>query len=74
VLVGGQALKALNGDAGGIFQQRGQWLDCVISPTLALPALSMLPPAHLLRNPLHKRLAWADLLLLKQAIDRLPPR
>ncbi len=44
----------------GITRLRGQW-----SEAFGLPALPMLHPAYLLRNPIAKREAWADLLDLQ---------
>ncbi|MCU0832306.1 MAG: uracil-DNA glycosylase [Rhizobiaceae bacterium] len=74
VLVGGQAAKAMLGTATGILQLRGTWVGAEVAPGLRLPALPTLHPAYLLRQPAHKRLAWADLLSLKRRIDALPPR
>ena len=47
----------------GITRLRGQW-----DSALGLPVLPMLHPAYLLRNPLAKREAWADLLSLKEKL------
>ncbi len=44
----------------GITRLRGQWCEA-----FGLPALPMLHPAYLLRNPIAKREAWADLLNLQ---------
>ena len=44
----------------GITRVRGQW-----GAALGLPVLPMLHPAYLLRNPVAKREAWADLLALQ---------
>jgi uracil-DNA glycosylase len=74
VLVGGQAAKAILDTPTGILQLRGTWTEAVISPGLTLPVLPTLHPAYLLRQPAHKRLAWADLLSLKKRIAALPPR
>lgn len=59
VAMGNTALSGLTGSAG-ITRQRGQWRE-----VWARPCLPMFHPAYLLRNPLAKREAWADLLALK---------
>lgn len=46
-----------------ITKERGQW-----QAVLGRPALPMLHPAYLLRNPAAKREAWADLLTLQAKI------
>ena len=47
-------------DTKGILKLRGIW-----SQALGKPVLPMTHPAYLLRNPIAKREAWADLLALK---------
>ena len=47
----------------GITRLRGQWAEA-----FGKPVMPMLHPAYLLRNPIAKREAWADLLSLA---DRL---
>lgn len=59
VLVGNVACDALLGQRG-ILKLRGRWTNAT-----GRPALPMLHPAYLLRNPEAKREAWADLLSLK---------
>ena len=70
VPLGGTAAKTLLNRAEGITRLRGRWFDYV-SPGLngVVPVIPMLHPAYLLRNPIAKRDAWRDLLLLK---DRMP--
>ena len=68
VLLGGVAAKALLGTKDGITRLRGKWTQ--LPPGAGgLPALPTLHPAYLLRMPAAKRDAWADLLLLRQALD-----
>jgi len=69
-LVGGSAAGTLLGETRGVMKLRGKWhtyqnryLDKPI------PAMVSLHPAYLLRQPGHKRLAWRDLLEVKQALD-----
>ena len=50
-------LAALNRE--GILRLRGTWTEA-----FGRPALPMTHPAYLLRNPIAKREAWADLLSL----------
>jgi DNA polymerase len=64
VLMGNWACQALLGKRG-ISRLRGQWTQAVDKP-----ALPMLHPAALMRNPSMKREAWADLLMLKEAVDK----
>jgi len=47
---------------------RGKWHDVRIAE-YQCRALATLHPAYLLRNPLGKRLAWRDLLMIRDALD-----
>ncbi|MEZ5647907.1 MAG: uracil-DNA glycosylase [Alphaproteobacteria bacterium] len=69
VFVGGAAAKALLERTEGINKLRGQWF-AYKTPGLAesIPATAIFHPAYLLRQPAHKRLAWRDLLMLKQRL------
>jgi uracil-DNA glycosylase family 4 len=62
VVMGNTPLIALTGQRG-ILRARGNW-----TTALGRPMLPMTHPAYLLRTPLAKREAWADLLALQ---DRL---
>ena len=66
VLIGNHACQALLGRRG-ITKLRGQWTEAA-----GRPALPMLHPAYLLRNPAAKREAWADLLELQAKLRTLP--
>ncbi|MDF1607249.1 uracil-DNA glycosylase [Hoeflea sp. YIM 152468] len=70
VMLGNIASKSLLGSDKGILSLRGTWMDYTagLEP---IPALPTLHPAYLLRNPVQKRLAWADLLSLQVRLDRL---
>lgn len=59
VVMGNTPLVALTGSKG-ILRARGVW-----GQALGKPLLPMTHPAYLLRNPLAKREAWADLLSLR---------
>ena len=56
VLMGNTPCQALLGRAG-ITRMRGEWVE-----VMGKPCLPMFHPAYLLRNPIAKREAWADLL------------
>jgi uracil-DNA glycosylase family 4 len=64
VIMGNWACQALLAKRG-ITRLRGQWTEVVDKP-----ALPMCHPDYLLRNPAAKREAWADLLMLKAAVDK----
>lgn len=49
----------------GILRQRGQWGEA-----LGRPVLPMTHPAYLLRTPIAKREAWADLLAIQERLGR----
>lgn len=74
VLVGGAAAKALLDRTEGINKLRGQWFPYK-TPLLteSIPAMAVFHPAYLLRQPAHKRLAWRDLLALKQKLASEQP-
>ncbi|MFP7569573.1 uracil-DNA glycosylase family protein [Marivita sp. S2033] len=59
VVMGNSSCQALLGKRG-ITRLRGEWAEA-----LGRPALPMLHPAYLLRNPAAKRETWADLLDLQ---------
>lgn len=70
LLAGGVPAKRLLNTTQGITRQRGKWVDYT-TPNMdaPVPALPVFHPAYLLRNPVHKRLAWRDLLALKARLD-----
>jgi DNA polymerase len=63
VVMGNVPLQALLG-LKGITRARGQWAEA-----LGRPVLPMFHPAFLLRQPLMKREAWADLLALRARLE-----
>ncbi|OED46248.1 uracil-DNA glycosylase [Rhodobacteraceae bacterium (ex Bugula neritina AB1)] len=65
VLMGNISCQAMLGKRG-ITRLRGQWDQAWGKPTIP-----MFHPAYLLRQPLQKRLAWADLLELKARLGSL---
>ena len=66
VLAGGVSAKALLNTREGITRVRGKWNQVTLADGTVIPALPMLHPAYLLRNPAAKREAWADLLALRR--------
>jgi uracil-DNA glycosylase len=65
VFAGGVSAKAMLETSKGILQMRGNWAVLKVDGLGDVPALPTLHPAYLLRNPAHKRLAWADWLSVK---------
>ena len=68
VCLGGPAAQALLGVKEGILRTRGRWLP-YHTGTREVRAMATLHPAYLLRQPLQKRFAWRDLLLIKRALE-----
>jgi uracil-DNA glycosylase len=71
VFVGGVSAKTMLNTKDGIMQLRGHWTEINLPALGSLPALPTLHPAYLLRNPAHKRLAWADWLSLKARLKNV---
>jgi len=74
LMVGGLSAKTLLNRSEGITRLRGRWDDVQV-PGLdhAVPAIATFHPAYLLRSPQQKRLAWRDLLAVKQKLDSAAP-
>ncbi len=70
VCLGAPSTQTLLGAKDGIMRLRGRWLDFRLGDR-TIPALPMLHPAFLLRQPAQKRLAWQDLRALAKEIARL---
>ena len=68
VCLGATPAQRLTGRTEGILKLRGTWLSATISER-TIPLLPTLHPAYLLRQPSNKRLAWRDLLCLRQMLD-----
>jgi DNA polymerase len=69
VFVGGIAARGLLGVKEGVTKLRGRRLLYPLADGTTIPALVMFHPAYLLRTPAQKRLAWRDLLTLKQLLE-----
>jgi DNA polymerase len=70
VCLGGSSAQTLLGVKTGIMRARGSWFTYQREGGRTIPALAMLHPAYLLRQPAHKRLAWADVRALASALQR----
>jgi len=73
ICLGGSAARTLLGVQGGIMRARGSWLPYQSLIGRNIQALAMLHPAFLLRQPAHKKFAWADMRTLASVVGR-PPR
>ena len=69
VCLGGPSSQTLLGYSDGIMKTRGRWLT-FNTGTREIRAIATLHPAYLLRQPLHKRLAWRDFLAIRKALAR----
>ncbi len=70
LLVGGASAKAILGVDEGILKLRGQWREWRLAEgNVSAPALPTLHPAFLLRQPIAKRQAWADILALAARLE-----
>jgi uracil-DNA glycosylase len=68
VCLGATPAHRLTGRNDGILKMRGQWVTANVRGR-NIPLLPTLHPAYLLRQPAQKRLAWRDLLSLRQMLD-----
>lgn len=68
LLMGGVPAQALLGTDTGIGKLRGRWVDLTVDG-VTVPALPTFNPAYLLRRPIDKRLAWADLVAFKSRLS-----
>lgn len=72
LLVGAASSKAVLGVDEGIMKLRGQWREWRLAEGgVSAPALPTLHPAFLLRQPMAKRQAWADMLSLAARLDEI---
>jgi uracil-DNA glycosylase family 4 len=71
VSLGLPSAQTLLGVKTGILRARGSWFQYPRENGRTIPALAMLHPAYLLRQPSQKRLAWADMRALARALQNL---
>ena len=64
LMVGNPSNQILLETEKGVTRLRGQWYSVA-----GIPALPIFHPAYLLRAPAQKKLAWADLLMLKAKLE-----
>jgi DNA polymerase len=75
VFCGALPLKHLLRTKDTLSKRRGKWMD--YTPPMAeegigpIPCLPMYHPAYLMRQPAAKRLAWADLLIIRKKLTKL---
>lgn len=72
VCLGAAATRAVLGAKDGIMRARGRTYEYQIESgeePRNIRAFAMLHPAYLLRQPLHKKAAWADFRALRKAIE-----
>ncbi len=70
VCLGAASAQTLLGGKEGVMRMRGRWFAYAVGGK-EIQAIAMLHPAYLLRQPAQKKLAWQDLLMLGQEINRL---
>jgi DNA polymerase len=68
ICLGAPSAAELMGNTQGILKFRGRWHD-FDTGTRTIKAMATLHPAYLLRQPLQKRLAWRDFLMLREALN-----
>jgi uracil-DNA glycosylase family 4 len=72
LIVGGASAKAVLGVGDGILSVRGRWFEWRSRDgATVIPALPTLHPAFLLRQPAAKKKTWADMLTLRERLDRI---
>ncbi len=67
VLLGGVSAKILLNTTQNILRLRGSWHECEL-PNTTLKAMPTLHPSYLLNQPVQKKLAWHDLLKIREHI------
>ena len=68
VALGGVSAKQLLNTTDGIMRLRGKWKQLTIGDKSNVPLMPTFHPAYLLRQPGQKRLAWQDLLSIKDKL------
>lgn len=78
ILCGGVSAKGLLGSGESISKLRGKFHDYrpltvgISGNTDSIPAIATYHPAYLLRTPSQKKLVWADMLMLREHLERNP--
>ncbi|MCP4934474.1 MAG: uracil-DNA glycosylase [bacterium] len=68
VALGGTSAKTLLRTRSGIMRLRGKWVELDINGE-SYQLLPILHPSYLLRTPAAKKLAWQDLLMIKEKLQ-----
>lgn len=71
IFMGANSAKSFMSGSDSILRIRGQWQEWTSPNGRIIPALAMLNPDYLMRQPAQKKLAWRDLLSLKARIVEL---
>lgn len=71
--LGERAAQPLLGTRDTLLRLRGRWFDYE-GETVTVKTLATYAPDFLLKQPLHKRRAWGDLLMLEAELESLGPR
>lgn len=72
MFVGGAPAKILLGTKAPIMSLRGKWLDYIDEDAgLKIPAMAMLHPEYLSKNPAQKKPAWEDLQMFQARLKEL---
>jgi DNA polymerase len=71
ICLGAPSAQTLLSIKEGIMRARGKWMSYEVTPGRSIPALAMLHPAYLLRQPTQKKLAWQDLRLIAKELAKL---
>lgn len=75
LLLGAAASKSVLGTDEGIMRLRGHWKEWRLAEgNVSAPVLPTFHPAFLLRTPMAKKAAWADLLALAARLDAAESR
>ena len=69
LVLGGAAAKSMFNASEGIMRLRGKWKQIEVGDA-SIKAFASLHPAYLLRTPAAKRLAWRDLLNIREALSK----
>ncbi|MCP4183773.1 MAG: uracil-DNA glycosylase [Hyphomicrobiales bacterium] len=67
IILGGAAAKILLNSTQGIVKLRGRWKTCEMADR-RIDAITIFHPANLLDHPAQKKMAWQDLLKIRQKL------
>ena len=70
ILLGAVAARHVVGVTDGIMKLRGRWMEYRVGDRM-VPLMPTLHPAYLLRQLMHKKLAWRDLQAVREKMRAL---